>query len=211
MFDPRKMSPAELAFVRQYVRALRRDYWELKTTIALMAEDGLAVQDVTRAAKAARALRQQHTAFEAALSANASLDKFRRGPKRPDNPSLDDVADMFSLSFFKVLASIKTKTTTKKIDNGWFSGEPNAWQSVLNKMQKYISKFDNTDLSDCMKNIAKLFPSWGPPTLSFGPDDETTDTPLNFWPKDALGGTLGADDEDDWYGDEDDEEPEEEL
>lgn len=209
MFNAKRMSPAELKFVQAYVRVLRKDYWLLKTTIALMDPDALGLKDIVTAAKLARSLQDLHTQFEDNLNNCEKLQPFRRA-KMSTAPTLDELGDLFSLSFFKLVTTIKDKKKSTKIDDGWFSGEPNAWHATVSKMQSYKKDFGDVDMTDSMNAIAKLFANWLP-QLDFDKAPPPPDVPINFWPKDLLDATLDDDDEDDydeddeWYDVEDDE------
>jgi len=205
MFNTKRMSPTELKFVQTYVRTLRRDYWLLKTTIALMAPESLGVKDIVTAAKMARSLQELHTQFENELNNCENLQPFRR-TKMSTAPTLDELGDMFSLSFFKLVTTIKDKKKSTKIDDGWFSGEPNAWHATVSKMQKHTKDF-GADMTDSMNAIAKLFANWLP-QLDFDKTPPPPDVPINFWPKDLLDATLNEDDDydesdDEWYDVED--------
>lgn len=208
MFETKRMSPAELKFVQAYVRVLRKDYWLLKTTIALMDPDALGLKDIVTAAKLARSLQELHTQFEDKLNNCENLQPFRR-EKMTTSFTLDELGDLFSLSFFKLVTTIKDKKKSTKIDDGWFSGEPNAWQATVSKMQKHTKDFGGVDMTDSMSAIAKLFANWLP-QLDFDKMPPPPDIPINFWPKDLPDATLDDDendyddsDDDEWYDVED--------
>lgn len=194
MFEVSKMSATELKFIRAYVAALRKDYWLLLTAIELMKPDQLAIRDVVQAARLAKALQPLHDEFETAVETLASTGRFfqRRTAKRP---TLDDLGDLFSLSFFKVVTTVKSGgTAVSKHDDGWFSGDPHVWQNVFDNLQK--NPPFNSLATDCLNALAKLFPEMK--DLYFG-GAPPHDVPLNFWPGKQI--AHEDDDDDDWYED----------
>jgi hypothetical protein len=196
MFEVNKMSATELKFIQTYVTALRKDYWLLQTAMELMKPDQLAVADIVQAARLSKAMQHMHAEFESTINALASTDRFFRR-KTVKRPTLDELGDLFSLSFFKVVTTVKAgKQALSKHDDGWFSGDPYAWQNVFDNLQK--NPPFNSLVTDCLKALAKMFPEMK--DLHFG-DAPPYDAPLNFWP-----GKQSAPEDDDYgYGEEDDE------
>lgn len=191
MFEVNKMSGTELKFIKTYVAALKRDHSLLLTAIELMKPEQLAVTSIVHAALLSKAMQEMHAEFESTINALASTDKFFRR-KTVKHPTLDELGDMFSLSFFKVVTTVKAGAVAlSKHDDGWFSGDPYSWQDVFDNLQK--NPPFNALVTDCLKALAKMFPEMK--DLHFG-DGPAHDAPLNFWP----GKTPEYDDNDDeWY------------
>lgn len=177
MFEVNKMSATELKFIQTYVTTLRRDYWLLQTAMELMKPDQLAVTDIVQATQLSKVMQQLHAEFELTINALASTNKFFRR-KTAKHPTLDELGALFSLSFFKVVATVKAgEKSLAKHDDGWFSGDPHAWQNVFDNLQK--NPPFNSLITDCLKAMAKMFPEMK--DLYFG-SAPATDAPLNFWP-----------------------------
>jgi len=100
------MSVAEKQFIRTYVQAMRRDFSLVESVMALMHPDELALTDVMQAVTAAVELRQLQAEFETALARTPTLQPFIR-KALPAGPSIDDLADMFAMSFFKVFTVLE--------------------------------------------------------------------------------------------------------
>jgi hypothetical protein len=180
-----QMSPAERAFIKTYVAALRRDYSLLYTVFALMDPGQLAVQDVATATRVAVELQHMHAEFESCLHNIASCQKFfRRGPSF--TPTFEELADLFTLSFFKILTSVKKKhEAEKKIDVGWFSGKPEEWQTILKQIDKFhpVNESIQNDIpSSILGMFAKFFPQFKNVKYSFDTDGLKDATLPNTWP-----------------------------
>lgn len=188
-----EMSSTELLFVQMYVRALKRDYDMVQTVMELMHPEKTAVSSIVTATKLACGLERIADDFAAQMHAVDEKHKFRHTKPLPW-PPLDDLADLFSLSFFKVL----TKTNgTKSKDAGWFSGEPDNWAIILDEPmsgmhQNMVSNLPDAFFTDLTKAAKKLF---GISFFSevFGQFKK----PKNNWP-------VPDDDYDDQYEDDDD-------
>jgi hypothetical protein len=128
MLDPHNMSTAEKQFIRVYVAAMHREYDMLHSMFHLMSPTETDVKSVVVAAKMARSLREMHAEFDSTLHELSRKHKFR-AKQLPPLPNLDDLADLFTLSFFKI---IKTSGAGQiKKDDGWFSGDPSAWGKTI--------------------------------------------------------------------------------
>ncbi len=177
MFTTEYMSPTEIAFIKTYVAALRRDFSVLHTALALMRPDGFGVEDAATATRMAVELQHMHAEFDATLVATPSCKKFfKRTPAFA--PSLDALADLFALSFFKVIATIKSDdhpSATK--DAGWFSGKPEEWKKMLMQIEQ-LPPSPAKISSPIFNTFAKFF-SYLDVFKNFKPAD---DEPLNFWP-----------------------------
>jgi hypothetical protein len=155
-----EMSGTELAFVHAYVRALRRDYDLLQTVIELMRPDKMAIADIVVATRVANDLEKLFAVFEARLHAlNADL-KFTQNRTLPQWPPFDALANLFALSFFKVITNagdIKPKNM------GWFSGEPDNWFAIFSvpeaadMQQNMLSSLPEIFYTDLTKAAKKFF------------------------------------------------------
>jgi len=215
MLDPSTMTPVEKQFIRFYVAAMHRDYDMLQSIFHLMAPSATSVKSVVTAAKMARSLREMHAEFDRTLHELARTHKFREKPL-PPVPNLDDLADLFTLSFFKIIKTGGAGQTKK--DDGWFSGEPNAWgktiKSAFNVNHGALPKV----LSAYLQSLKKLLSNettldiknkfWQPPNDKEDFADYFTQS-LDGQYADELNAYDDEDDEDDFlnwfYGNDDDE------
>lgn len=156
------MSPAEAQFIRVYVAALRRHYINLRTVVDIMDPDGLGIKNFYDATNAALQLNALQDDFDAAIDAIQRKRQMKTGRVKPF-PTEDDIADLFGLSFFKLITTQKTEPNalTKVVtQNGWFSGKPEEWQNTL-KAYKNMPKGAVSDLpellSQCFNAFAKFF------------------------------------------------------
>jgi hypothetical protein len=175
MLDPKTMSPTEREFIRVYVTAMQRDYDLIRSALHLMDPAQLGIRSVVEATKASQSLREMQAEFDSTLHALRNKHNFRE-KKMPPVPNLDDIADLFSLSFFKI---IKTAASGQpKNDDGWFSGEPAEWgktiKSALNINYNSLPKVLTTYLESLKKMLAndktadieKNDKPWTPPTIA---------------------------------------------
>jgi len=160
MFNPNRLSEAEVKFIKTYVSAMKRDYDVLASVLHLMDPEKLGVQCIVQATDLAYELQELHFDFDAGLRDVAGRHKFRHMPPKP-SPTTDEVADLFTLSFFKVV-----ETTSKgSTDDGLFSGEPNSWQEVFKSLQDASKHHKLKDMmSFYTKALFNLFPKL-PPNL----------------------------------------------
>jgi hypothetical protein len=216
MLDPRNMSTVEKQFIRVYVAAMHRDYDMLQSTFYLMAPTEPDVKSVVVAAKMARSLREMHAEFDSTLHELARKNKFREKPL-PPVPNLDDLADLFTLSFFKI---IKTEGTGQiKKDDGWFSGAPSAWgktiKSAFNANYNSLPKVLSTYLQALKKLLANETAFdiknkfWKPPNEKYGFADYFEQALDGQYDEELNAYADDEDDEDDFlnwfYGDDTDE------
>ena len=197
------MSPVEVQFIRVYVHALRKHYDTIRTAIDVMNPKDLGVEDFDTATRIAVEMRELHADFENAIR---KLHKKHKTPTRPVKPvpTDDDLADLFGLSFFKLVTKATiTDTPTPFVipHEGWFSGKPNEWKNSL-KSYKDAPKPAQSDLpanilSQYLNIFSKFFhlndaankkPPFGghkkiwPTEQDFFdeyPDDDETDSPEN--------------------------------
>lgn len=193
MFEIKKMSATELRFIKAYVDALKRDYSLLLTVIELMKPEQLAVTNIVQAARFSKAMQEMHAEFELTINALASTAKFFRRKNTVKYPTLNELSDLFALSFFKVVTTVKAgPSALSKHNGGWFSGDPYSWQNVFENLQK--NPPFNAVVTDCLKALAKMFPEMKDLYFGAGP---AHDAPLNFWP--GKQPKYDDDDDDEWY------------
>jgi len=206
------MSAEERVFVVAYIRSMRRDFWRVQTVMSLMDPTaGSGITDFMLAIELAGKINELHVEFEYNLLEVAGhLCKPADKTKHLDMPSVDQLADLFTLSFFK-LVSVEPSGPAglpKKTDNGWSSGAPGAIKTALNLLE--------TDFFDKKPAVApagpaaiaaviidlfsKLF-NWQ--QVDFAPGDETH---FADWVPYLTNPHTQADDEDDDYYTDDDEE-----
>jgi len=192
------MTPSEMQFIRLYVTTLRREYYLLRSVLDLMHPNGLGVKSFIDATKMALALEGMHQDFDSALSRVQKKDKIRK-IKVATGPTMDELADMFSLSFFKLVTVEEGPETSKKIktDDGWFSGKPTEWKKTL-ALYKNTPKNDLHSLPDLVSNffntLLKFFPfekyhkNWheGPfgPTKKLWPPENNYDEDAQYFDDD---------------------------
>ena len=175
MLDPKTMSAAEREFIRVYVTAMQRDYDLIRSVLHLMDPAQTGLTSVVVATEAAQSLREMQAEFDSTLHALRNKHNFR-DKKIPFVPAIDDIADLFSLSFFKI---IKTSPAGQpKKDDGWFSGEPAEWgktiKSVLNinynslpkVLTVYLNSLKKLLANDKTADIEKNNQPWTPPTIA---------------------------------------------
>ena len=198
MLDPNKLSSAEIKFIKTYVSAMKRDYDVLTSVMHCMDPKKLGVPCIVQATNLAYDLQELQFDFDAGLREVAGKHKFKHAPAKP-SPTTDETADLFTLSFFKVIE----KTVKGSKDEGLFSGEPDSWQAIFKNLQDANQHHKLKDLmSFYTKSMFKLFPKL--------PHNDKYDDPLyfelppgSFEPHSSYG---SANDEDDEWPD-DDEEP----
>jgi hypothetical protein len=157
------MSPVEMQFIRVYVSALKRHYPVIRSVVDLMNPDGLGIQDFYKATTTAVALADMHDDFEQGLQSAKTNNKMRIR-KVTESPTEDELADLFGLSFFKLIttapADDNKKFSPQKLHEGWFSGKPDEWKNTLKAYKDAPTGKDNalTELlTECFNAFAKLF------------------------------------------------------
>lgn len=172
MFDPNNISKTEQQFIRTYVAAMRRDYQLLWSVLDLMHPANLDVKEIVVAARLAKQLQELQADLDHELIAIQKKHKLRSRVIGTAEPTVAELAELFTLSFFKV---ITTTLKGKKKDDGWFSGEPASWQEIahaaqsidVNKLPKIIGAYIAT--------IIKLF-------KPFSPADNPVNPPVTpYW------------------------------
>lgn len=192
MFNPDKLTATEFKFIKAYVAAMKRDYDLLSSVMHLMDPEKLDVRCVVKATELAAKLDDLQFEFDARLRDVATAHRFRHVPAKP-HPTTDAVADLFTLSFFKVV----TKTTKGKSDNGMFSGEPDSWQQVFKNLQNANTHDQLTNmLSFYANSLFKMFPKF--PGFLFDLPAGAFETHSSYGIDDN-----GDDDDDEWVDDDD--------
>lgn len=196
------MSPVEIQFIRLYVTSLRREYYLVRSVMDLMGPHGLNVKDFAAATNMAVTLQTMHDDFETALNCVAKKDNIRK-INFPTGPTADELVDLFSLSFFKLVTvkdSAKTAGGEEKIDNGWFSGKPTEWK---NSLQLYTSAPKNagTYFPDLLSNFFNtLFKFFHFDAQHKKWNDDSFGTTKKLWPNNSLENFI----EDQYFDDDDD-------
>ena len=213
------MSAEERAFVVSYIRALRQDFWRVQTVMSLMDPDnGLAIEDFTHAIDLAAKINELHVEFEYnLLEAAGHLWKPMSKIKNVDMPTVDQLAELFTLSFFKLIsvAPFGPAGLPKKKDNGWSSGAPGTIQTALNLLETgFFDKKPDPATNNTAAGLAavvldlfsKLF-DWSPPDVN----DGSSAYFANWVPYLTNPHTPDSDyyDEDEYYDDDDDDDDEE--
>lgn len=187
------MSDTEKRFIRLYVNALRRDFNLVKSVIALMHPDGLAISDFSRATRVAVELQHMHAEFDTCLHNLPISHKFFK-KTAATGPTLDDLAELFTLSFFKVLTTFEgSKGIKKKTDAGWFSGKPDEWQQLFKQLAATAGQ-SNKKQSPMLNMFSKFFPQ-----LDLFKDFDFSaaieDNTPNQWPPSGFAKDIDYDDE----------------
>jgi hypothetical protein len=184
MFNPNNISKTEQHFIRTYVAAMKRDYHLLWSVLDLMSPANLGVKEVVPAARLARQLQQFQADFDGELLALQQKHRLKHKSLSPPEPTTEDLAELFTLSFFKVV------TTTPK-------GMAHTIQSIdVNKLPKIIGSYIAT--------LIKLF-------KPFDAGADMTDAPVNpYWqlPFGAKNNSKQYDEEEYFDDSEDDDETE---
>jgi hypothetical protein len=169
MFDPNKITQTEIEFIRVYVRAMKREYHLLHSVLALMHPEQLGMRCIVAATKAAKELQEMQAEFDQSV-ALLSTQHQMRVRKTADVPTADDLADMFTMSFFKVISP----TPYGKKDDGWFSGEPGTLESLFKSLKKLEKDKLPNALATYFAAAFKLF-------AANNKKYPLADDPLNHW------------------------------
>jgi|688.fasta_scaffold510189_1 hypothetical protein len=163
MLELAAMSPDEVQFIRLYIHTMRREYSLLRSTMELMHPSGLGVKSFTDATRLALGLAELQQDFDARLT-QIQRQKNLRTVAVKTNPTVDELADLFSLSFFKLITTNENAIGTNVVkNNGWFSGKPTEWKKTLTSY-KSAPKDNNKPsslpdfLTEFLNAALKLFP-----------------------------------------------------
>lgn len=183
------MSPDELRFIRLYCALLRKQYYEVKTVMALMNPSIMAVRSPVQASHMAKQLSAFGEDFDAGLVAVRRKHKIKEKRVLHDEVSfLNELADIFALSFFKVVA-IDDETANKVtlVKDGWCSGEPTSWTKYIDLSEQPQDDYEKSIVSHILKFFSAIT-TWKKPSLhhkQVESDDERDE----------------YDEDDDWYND----------
>ena len=140
-FDTTKMSSDEFKFIRTYCGVVRSDYHAITAAIALTDPAELGLTCSFSAAKIAFGLQGMHREYSHKF---AEIGIKHVPGKSLENclpalvPALDDIGQIFTLSFFKILDSATQKaivTPANKVPHdGWSSGRPSDWRHSLKSL-----------------------------------------------------------------------------
>lgn len=156
------MSQAEMQFIRLYVATLRREYYLLRSVLDLMHPTGLGLKSFIDATNMALTLDALNKDFDDKINRVQRKQKLRKVAV-PASPTTDELAAMFSLSFFKLVTVTEATATTGAVkkDAGWFSGKPAEWKKTLT-LYKNTPKLPGDDLSNSLSSffatLLKFFP-----------------------------------------------------
>lgn len=195
MLEFASMTPAEIQFIRLYITTLRREYHLVRSVMDLMHPSGLAIKSFSEATTIALGLEELQKDFDVKLSRLQKKNNQRARPAQT-GPTLNELADMFSLSFFKIVTTVENSPKGESFENkGWFSGKPTDWKKTL-KNYKDVPKNKHQSLPDLLTDFFTA-------ALKFFPFDNKTwlsnksNLTKKIWPPDAKDWHDEIDDDDD--------------
>lgn len=172
MFNLNNISKSEQQFIRTYVAAMKRDYHLLWSVLDLMNPTHLGVKEIVIAARLAKELQQLQADFDGELLALQKKHRLKHKSFSPPAPTMEDLAELFTLSFFKV---VTTTPKGKKKDDGWFSGEPESWKEMAHTIQSIDVNTLPKIIGSYIATLMKLFKPF-----DYGPG--MADVPVNpYW------------------------------
>lgn len=183
------MSPDELKFIRLYCFLLRRQYYEVRTVMSVMNPSTLGVRSPLQAAVVANQLARLGGDFDGAIENIKKKHKIKEKRVLHDEVAfLNELADIFALSFFKVVAvDANTAEHVTLVKDGWCSGEPSSWTTYVDLSEGPQDDYQKTIMSQIL-NFFSAITAWKKPTLHYKkvePDEEREE----------------YDEDDDWYND----------
>lgn len=162
MFDSTKMSADEFGFIRLYCAAVKKDYDLLTTVRGLMRPDNLEIACAVEATRLAEELRNMQLSYCSELEACGTAKASKK--KEEDGASLDQIAEVFTQSFFKLVHSETKKVfiTDKGLPDhdGWSSGHPNYWQQMLHSLKAIYAQKKHNESNEnglMISALLKLF------------------------------------------------------
>lgn len=173
------MSEEELQFIKLYCHLLRRQYYSVKAVMAIMRPSELNVASPVKASKVANGLTAFGEDFEARIDQLRTKHKMRTRLFPHDEVRfLNELADIFALSFFKLVAyESDDAEQISLIKDGWCSGEPTSWAKQMDLSASHVSKQQQNIMSKIV-NFFSSITAWKNPTLNYKPiktDDEWDD------------------------------------
>jgi hypothetical protein len=161
-FDSTKMSADEFGFIRIYCAAVKKDYDLLTTMRGLMRPENLEVVCPLEATRLAEQLRDMQVSYCAELESRGTVKVSKK--KEEAGATLDQIAEVFTQSFFKLVHSETKKVfiTDKGLPDhdGWSSGHPAHWQHMLHSLKAiYAQKMQNDAAANglMISALLKLF------------------------------------------------------
>lgn len=143
MFDKKNMSPDEWQFIRAYCGSVQQYYDLLYFARALMHPDWLAIKCPVRASELATQLFEQQQEFCKKIASLDTREK-SKDEKKDKGASASQVAEVFTLSFFKIVdPNTKQVFLTDKgvpQHDGWSSGHPTDWQTTIKSLQEIYAQ-----------------------------------------------------------------------
>jgi hypothetical protein len=166
VFSAAHMSKAEQDFIRLYVQITHKRFDALQTVLSMAHPDNLALTDIVKAAELTTELSRLQNGFEAKIQQLQIKHNIPSKKTIPAGPTNEQLADIVVMSFFKVVGVMNAASglVSKTKQNGWFSGKPKEWGTLLDKLSSDAAD-NHIDalLSTYMKSIAKFFPKYYPP------------------------------------------------
>lgn len=166
--DLSHMSPDELQFIRLYCSLLRKQYYEVKAVMAMMSPAGLAVRSPVVAADAANRLAAFSRDFDAALEKIKQQHRIKEKRVIQDEAQfLNEMADVFALSFFKVVAvDSEMAEQVTIVKDGWCSGEPSSWTKYVDLSETPTTDYHKNIVSHIL-NFFSAITAWKNPSLYY--------------------------------------------
>ena len=131
------LTPLEKNYFRLYASAAKRDYSKMRLAAQLMDPKELSVLCATKATNLACDLDDLHAEFDEHITRLQGKHKFRRKIQR-SSPTEDELLDLVTASFFKLVAALKTSDDDAEgayRDAGWFSGSQESWKTNLSAIK----------------------------------------------------------------------------
>ena len=161
MFNKAEMSPDEWQFIRAYCMTVQKHYDLITIVRALMHPDNLAVKCPIAASRSALKL---HALQKEQCAKIEALAPSKRKSYAYEKVRDEDIADIFMISFFKLVdgETKKVLVTDKGLPNhdGWSSGHPADWQSTIKSLQEIhavSSPSPDVPMSLFLQALLKLF------------------------------------------------------
>jgi hypothetical protein len=137
MFNKAQMSPDEWQFIRAYCMTIQKHYDVITIVRALMHPDKLAVKCSITASRLALKMHELQKEQCAKIEA---LAPSKRKSYAAEKVRDEDIADIFMISFFKLVdgETKKVLVTDKGLPthDGWSSGHPADWQNTIKALQE---------------------------------------------------------------------------
>jgi hypothetical protein len=162
MFKKENMSPDEWQFIKAYCASVQKNYEMIQSIRALMNPDWLNVKCPVAATKMAKKLCAMQKKYCNKIEKLGQIKK-NKAKKPQDGVSAEDVAEVFTISFFKIVdpATKKVFLTDKGVPahDGWSSGHPADWQYAVKSLQEIHKQelSDSAESSLLLQALLKIF------------------------------------------------------